>query len=168
MGAKRSDFRLKKAWGRISLSLFVCLSLGVYIYIGLQPIRVEAQQNRLTIPSIELTTPVEDLERLGNTLIAPEVVAGAYQENPGKTLIIGHSSTVFKRLVEIEVGESLEYDGSLYRVSGRQILPKSEVQMDELVRADGKAGLVLMTCAGEHFSGDDYSHRLIIVAQSLE
>lgn len=165
MGAKKAKFRLKKTWGRVVFGLFLLLGIGIYLYVGLQPIRVDAsEQVRLEIAKIDLFTPVERLERLGNTLIAPEVVAGEYQEMAGRSLVIGHSSTVFKRLSEVELGDSLVYDGVTYRVSERRILAKSEVDMTELVRADGKNSLILMTCIGESLGGDDYTHRLVIKA----
>ena len=78
---------------------------------------------------------------------------------------MGHSSTVFQNLKKVQTGDKIIYDGEEFTVIHREILEKSEISMREILRDEEEPTLVLMTCSGEHISGQDYSHRLILYAR---
>ena len=150
------------------LAIFLCaFAVGVYLYHGFQPIPVDAEQKtQLEIPTIGLSTPVEEVQRQGNTITAPEVIAGVYQENPSRLLLIGHSSTVFQQLHQVKLGDQITYASQTYTVQDIQTLPKAQINMNQILAPTETPTIVLMTCAGQHLSGHDYTHRLIIEAET--
>lgn len=170
-GRKTNSFRLPKARFRglrIAFMAAYLFTLGFYLYHGFQPYQVGASApERLFIPSIGLSTPVDDIAKIGPALEVPEVIAGAYSENTHKTLLVGHSNTVFTRLKELQTGASLTFDRQNYLVTSVTVKAKSEIDMSEILAPTPEPTLILMTCTGQHLSGHDYSHRLIITAQKV-
>ena len=141
------------------------LTLGIYLYRGFQPYPVDASAPaRLLAPSINLSTPVDDVDKNGAKITVPEVIAGAYSENPNKTLLIGHSNTVFDRLSELKIGDQLIFDNHNYAIAKITTVAKENIDMTELLSSAEQPTIVLMTCTGQHISGHDYTHRLIITA----
>ena len=90
-----------------------------------------------------------------------------YSEAENKTLLIGHSSTVFKNLDEAEVGDAIWYNGHGYQIVDTDTLLKSEINMDKLLKSEDTDTLVIMTCAGEELDNYDATHRLILTAKAV-
>lgn len=165
-----NPFRWSKRAIHVFAFGFFATMLPVYAIIGAQPtIPIEAASYpTLTIPSIHLNTPVEPLELTDHQLITPQAIAGAYQQNPHKTLIIGHSSSVFQNLNQVSLGEIIEYQGSHYIVTAISVPAKTEINMAEILAGNDTETLVLMTCAGEPLPNQDATHRLLITATILQ
>ena len=81
-------------------------------------------------------------------------------------MLIGHSTTVFSNLNQIELGASIEYNGQAYRVIAIDMMPKDEISMQKLLAGAEHDTIVVMTCAGELFDNGDATHRLIITASN--
>ena len=84
-----------------------------------------------------------------------------------KTVIIGHSSTVFSNLSNAKDGEVITFDDHNYRISEIKILEKRLIDMDEIVSETSVNTVILMTCYGKPLGGQDYTHRLIITAEEI-
>ena len=159
------------SWGertiKVVAALFFTVALPVYIYLGFQPnIPADAASYpRLSIAAINLETPVEKLALEGRKLNVPDMIAGSYSSEPKKTLIVGHSSTVFEDLDQLEVGQELVYDDQRYSISGIEVLAKDDISMVEILSETAEDTIVLMTCAGESLPNQDATHRLIITAE---
>ena len=141
-----------------------------FLYFGLQPATPADASNypRLVASSISLDTPVEPLSLTkDHQLIAPATIAGSFSQHTHKTLLIGHSSTVFAHLKDLQTNDTLNYDNHLYRISTIQTLAKADISMKQLLAPAEHDTIILMTCAGEWLGGQDYSHRLIITAESV-
>ena len=149
---------------------FFALFLPVYVFLGLQPApSAEASHYpTLSISSIDLETPVEPLQLEGSTLTAPTDIAGSFSLYTSPTLIIGHSATVFARLEQAALGAEITYDDATYVLVDRQILPKEQINMNQLLARRTTDTLILMTCAGQPLGGQDYTHRLILTAEKAE
>lgn len=157
----------------MGLVAFYALAVPAYLYLGFQPsgntVLAYAEEAKtatggLAIPSIGLAAPVSDVELNGRVLSAPNYIVGRYQSYDNKVLVMGHSSTVFQKLSEVSVGDEIFYDGQSFKVVSREIKAKSEILMREILKDEKEPTIVLMTCSGEHISGQDYSHRLIVNA----
>ncbi len=161
-------------WSRRAIHVFVfgffATMLPVYAIIGAQPtIPIEAASYpTLAIPSIQLNTPVEPLELVDHQLVTPQTIAGAYQQNPHKTLIIGHSSSVFQKLNQLSLGEIIEYQGLNYIITAISVPLKTEIDMSEILASTNLDTLILMTCAGEPLPNQDATHRLIVTATATQ
>ena len=118
----------------------------------------------LVIPAIALVTEVEELEAEDHRLATPDYVAGAYAAEAGRTLLIGHSTTVFSFLPDVAIGDEIYFRGERFVVTRSVTVLKADVRMGELLRADGAESIVLMTCAGEILEGGDATERLLITA----
>ena len=150
----------------IFVGFYMVSFLGFLIY-GLQPTeaaRSYSIDGRLLIPSIEFDEDVTELELVDGELETPDTIVGSYARYINKTLLIGHSTTVFSNLVNVELGDEIKYDDRVYTVEAIEVLKKDEIDMDELLKADGKDTIVIMTCAGELLGDGDATHRLIITA----
>lgn len=161
-------------WSRTQIRrgtlVFFALFLPVYVFLGLQPApSAEASHYpTLSISSIDLETPVEPLQLEGSTLTAPADIAGSFSLYTSPTLIIGHSATVFARLEQAALGAEITYDDATYVLVNRQILPKEQINMNQLLTRRTTDTLILMTCAGQPLGGQDYTHRLILTAEKAE
>ncbi len=146
---------------------FLSLMLPIYLFIGLQPsIPAEAASYpTLEINSISLKTPVAPLVITNQQLYAPDTLAGAYSQSENKTFIIGHSSTVFKKLDQVHVDDTLTYSNKIYRIVELKTLQKADISMTEILQAESEDTIILMTCAGEPLPERDATHRLIITAK---
>ena len=140
----------------------------VYVIVGLQP--AEAVQGyetsaELNIPSIGLTSDVTTLQLEDRELKTPDTIVGSFSRAENKTLLIGHSSTVFKDLNKLVLGEEISYNDHIYIVQKIETLEKAEVKMSELLKKTDKDTLAIMTCAGADLGNGDATHRLIITAE---
>ena len=97
----------------VFIGLYVVL-FAIYIIVGLQPAGAANYpvSSKLSIPAIDLTSDVTTLQLENHALNTPDTIVGSYSQAEHKTLLIGHSTTVFERLNEIKVGDLIEYDGS--------------------------------------------------------
>lgn len=160
-----------KRWTRAQIRrgtlAFFAVFLPIYAFVGLQPaLPAEASTYpTLTIADLGLTTPVEPLALDNHELIAPAQIAGSFSLHASTKLIIGHSSTVFSDLINLEIGDVLTYAEQTYQVTQRQILAKDAINMTQLLAARPTATLILMTCAGASLGDQDYTHRLILTAE---
>ncbi len=171
------EFRIRSRFGKkrilLFLAMFYAIAIPTFVYLGFRTERpgvsayakevVEAT-GMLEVPSISLSAPMSDVELNGRTLSAPNYIVGRYKSFENKVLVIGHSSTVFQRLNEVVVGDKVVYDGREFEVVSREVKAKADISMREILGDEKEPTLVLMTCSGEHISGQDYSHRLIIYA----
>lgn len=119
----------------------------------------------LSITNINLETSVIGLEMVEHKLTPPTTIAGSYSQNDNKTLIIGHSSTVFKKLEQVRLGNEIRYDDKVYIVTNVVTLEKDQVNMGSILAPSESDTIVLMTCAGDPLPDQDATHRLIITAQ---
>lgn len=143
------------------------LAFVVFLIYGLKP--AEAAQsleisNQLKIPSIELVSDVTDLELENQKLSTPDKIVGSFSYHDNKTLLIGHSTTVFQDLNNVEIGDEIIYGDSSYRVSGIQTEQKENIKMQDILKAEREDTIVIMTCAGELLENGDATHRLIVTA----
>ncbi len=151
---------------KMFLGAFFAIMLPIYIFIGLQPVPTAdaASLPKLEIASIGLSTPVETVTLTDRQLIAPDKIAGVYTSAEHKIFILGHSSTVFKKLHQVQVGDTFAYDNVSYRITTIQTLPKSDIDMNEILQAEDRDTIIIMTCAGDPLPNQDATHRLIITA----
>lgn len=147
------------------VGLYVVLFV-VYIIVGLQPagaVNYEVSAN-LNIPSIGLDTDVTSLTLEDNRLNTPDTIVGSYSQAKNKTLLIGHSTTIFENLRSIIIGEKIIYNDKSYEVAEYYVEAKNDISMTELLQTESRDTIVLMTCAGTLLDGGDATHRLIVVA----
>ncbi len=146
--------------------IIYCLSFFAYIVYGLQP--AEAVQYKtdatISIPSIGLSSDVTKLELNGQHLDTPDTIVGSYSDHNNKTLLIGHSTTVFQNLFKLNLRDSIKYDDKTYIVEQIHMVKKSKISMKKLLNTAEKDTIVLMTCAGTLLDNGDATHRLIITA----
>ena len=149
-------------------SVFVIISLIVtviYFIVGLSPVRATEYEigGVVEIPSISLVSDVTKLDLTNEGLKTPDEIAGSYTRN-NKTLLIGHSTTVFQDLDEVKLNDEIYYDGEKYKVAEITYARKEDIIMSELLKKEERDTLVLMTCAGTLLPGGDATHRLILRA----
>ena len=120
----------------------------------------------LVIPSISLVAPVTPVALNDTSLEVPEQIAGSYSAHPHKTLLLGHSSTIFKNLKNLTLSAQFTYNNRVYTVTSIENLEKSAISMSDILAPAETDTIVLMTCSGDHISGttNDYTHRLVITA----
>ncbi len=155
---------------KVFFSLFFMITLPLYLLIGFQPaLPVDAlDYPHLDIPSINLQTPVAPLELKNHELETPATIAGAYSQNSNKILIIGHSSTVFQQLENVQLGQVLTYDKKLYQISHIETQAKSEISMRDVLAGAPQETIIIMTCAGTPLPNQDATHRLMVTAIRIQ
>ncbi len=160
----RLDFR------KIVILLYV-VCFVVYLIFGLTPTSAGATyyeiSGNLEIPAIDLNSDVTTLNIEDHQLKTPRTIVGSYSRSENKTLLIGHSSTVFSKLDQIWVGDIVNYNGYNYLVKDIIVDKKENISMRELLRAAETDTLVIMTCAGNDLEDGDATHRLIITAEIM-
>lgn len=121
----------------------------------------------LNIPSISLAAPVAVIEFTGSNLAVPEQIAGSYSVHQNKTLLYGHSSTIFSGLKYLKIGDEIEYRGKIYHVENLVENRKEDISMREILKEEITDTIVLMTCSGDAIPGTDgdHTHRLILTAR---
>lgn len=154
--------------GTVLIGLYVVVFVA-YVIVGLKP--AEAAQGyeisaELNIPSINLTSDVTTLQLENRELKTPDNIVGSFSRAENKTLLIGHSSTVFQNLNRVAFGEEINYNDHIYTVQKIETLEKSEIDMSKLLARAKKDTLVIMTCAGDDLGGGDATHRLIVTAET--
>lgn len=151
----------------ILIGLYVVF-LIIYVAIGLRPAEATKYEidSKLDIPSIGLMSDVTRLTLTGGKLESPNEIVGSYSTSNNKILLIGHSTTVFQNLNQIELNDTIYYDHQNYKVTNIEVKEKSAIHMGEILNAEDNKTIVLMTCAGTLFQNGDATHRLIITAVS--
>ena len=162
---------------KIAILIFYLLAIPTYLIIGLQPsstsmaetLAAESQNASgfLIINSIGLSTPVVDVALQNRVLSAPEYIAGSFSSEPHKTLLIGHSSTIFQNLKDVKFSDIIDYNEHSYRVVNIETRAKEDISMSRILKGETVDTIVLMTCTGQGIGADDYSHRLIITAEAV-
>lgn len=164
-----NPFHWSKRTVRVFTALFFMVMLPVYLFIGVQPaISINhADLPELSIASVHLTTPVEPLELVDHQLTAPDLIAGSFSQHKNKILLIGHSSSIFNNLNQLQNGQEIVYNNETYNVRSIETIAKEQIDMAEVLSASEIPTLVLMTCAGEPLPDQDATHRLIITAEKV-
>ncbi len=123
----------------------------------------------LSIPSIELSTPVIVAEYEGKNLAVPDQIAASYSVNKNKTLLYGHSSTIFHDLKNIAIDDEVIYQEKTFRVVSIETKKKEDISMKEILSETEQNTIVIMTCSGEAIpnTNGDHTHRLIIYAEEI-
>ncbi len=147
--------------------LYFAVVAGFTAYVFMPKAVDASSEERLFMPSIGLVAQVKDIKRQGNQLIAPDTIAGAYQPTNHKTVIIGHSSTIFKDLKNVHDNDTFTFDNQKYQIKNIEIIEKKFVNMEEVVRETKIKTVILMTCYGEPLGGQDFTHRLVITAEEV-
>lgn len=162
--------RARLFWrGKFGLKWFLVWAVALlgYLVVGLQPVEATGEaMGELKIPEIGLTSEVQRLELDEGGLKTPSKVVGGYSRERNKTLLIGHATGVFQRLNEIEVGDTMVFEGKEYVVESSETVAKEEIRMREILAGEKQETLVLMTCAGKIYANGDASARLIVRAVS--
>ena len=165
---------LKSRFDVRKILAFSCLILAVFcLYKGFEPANAvdaaaTASFAEISIPSIDLKSSVVKLKLEEHRLHTPDKIAGSFSRAENKTLIIGHSTTVFSDLDAVVIGNNIIYNDKSYKVEDIETKEKSEINMKKLLAAARKDTIVLMTCAGDYIGEGDATHRLIITAVSNE
>lgn len=151
---------------RVTTVAFFLIFLPLYIFVGMEAASSVdyARFPTLAIPEIDLETPVVTLELQDRQLIAPATVAGSYSQNPNKTLIIGHASTVFQHLNQLNQTDRLRYDNREYQIQTIETFEKTDVNMRQVLAPANTDTIIIMTCAGQPLPNQDATHRLIVTA----
>lgn len=146
--------------------VFYCTFFLTYLIIDLQSAEAfeESYDENLSIPSISLETHVKKLELVDHKLETPNKIAGSFSQHQNKTLLIGHSTTVFQNLKNIQLGDDIYYNDNIYRVISSEVFEKQDIDMERILSEAKNDTLVIMTCAGELLDGGDATHRLIVEA----
>lgn len=138
-----------------------------YVITGLQP--AEAVQGyeisaELNIPSIGLDSDVTTLRLENHELKTPDAIVGSFNMAEDKTLLIGHSSTVFQKLDKTSLGDEIFYNNTKYTVKEIKVSEKVDVDMSKLLAPAEEDTVIIMTCAGTDLGNGDATHRLIVTA----
>lgn len=143
---------------------FVCFVAYLVLGFGLVNAADYDASASLLIPKINLISDVTKLELEDGELKTPDTIVGSYTRELNKTLLIGHSSLVFRDLDKTSVGDEIVYDNNIYHIISSEVLIKQDINMIKLLKKASRDTLVIMTCAGEDLGGGDATHRLIVTA----
>ena len=167
---KRRSVELKRfvSVKKIVLATYFCLFF-IYLFIGFLPADATNYviSTKMNIPSINLSSDVTALKVENRSLNTPDSIVGSYSKNNNKTLLIGHSSTVFQNLNKTYIGDTIWYNDHAYIVSEKNVYLKKDIRMDDILKAEAKDTIVVMTCAGESLGNGDATHRLILTAKAV-
>lgn len=168
-GHKLNPFLWSKHTVKLVPWVIILTTVAIYGAIGLNFVDAEELgKSRLQIPKIGLSTAVRDLEPKDNQLPTPNYIAGAYSKFSSKKLLIGHSSTVFTRLSELQIGDQFIFDDKIYQIEKRAILKKQDISMQKILAPESNEKVVLMTCFGKQIDEQDYEERLIFTATRFQ
>lgn len=164
----KSRFR----YGLIFKTCFVFIYFAMIIHfltLGFSPASATEYDisGQLLIPSIGLNSNVTSLELSDDGLDTPDSIVGSFSLHKNKTLLIGHSSTVFKSLASVQNNDTLIFSSKPYRVIASIVKEKNSISMSQLLKSSPRDTLVLMTCAGEDLGNGDATHRLIVFATAI-
>lgn len=154
---------------KVVTATFFTIMLPIYLFIGFMPAPPADAINYpvLSIPSINLDTPVAAVELVDHQLVAPATIAGVYHAAPHKLFLLGHSTTVFQNLHRARLDDQITYDGQTYQITNIITLRKADIDMRALLSVEASDTIVIMTCAGELLDNQDATHRLIVTARAI-
>ena len=158
---------LKRRWdARVVFTIVYFVCFVAYLLTAFWPAEAKtyAVSSHLVIPSITLSSDVTSLELVEGKLETPDTIVGSFSKAKNKTLLIGHSSTVFTGLKNVKLGDELVYANNKYIIVASEVLLKTDINMDKLLRKAARDTIVIMTCAGEDLGHGDSTHRLILTA----
>ncbi len=166
------ELKSKFSYSFILKVCFVAIYFGLLVHflvISLSSANAASYDisGNLTIPSIDLNTSVTELQLQDGALDTPDTIVGSFSRSINKTLLIGHSTTVFDNLSKLNLDNEILYNGKTYRVLSIDVKKKNEINMNFILNPAPVDTLVLMTCAGQELEGGDATHRLIISAVSI-
>ena len=152
------------------LAAFMVANIGIHLIKSSNAVYAQeaaAATESLSIPSISLEAPVAVIQYTGSNLNVPEQIAGSYSVHENKTLLFGHSSTIFSGLKYLHIGDTITYRNNTYVISSIEEKPKAKISMKDILQAEEKDTIVLMTCSGDAIPGTngDHTHRLILTAE---
>ncbi len=180
MEVVENSFRLgKKAKIRLLCFLMYFLAAFSLVLLGIKIIHnsnavyakeAAAATQTLFIPTISLSAPVIESQFTGKDLTVPDQIAASYSAHSNKTLLFGHSSTIFRDLQNLNPGAEVYFAGKKYQITQREEKKKSDISMQEILREEQTDTIVLMTCSGNAIPGTngDHTHRLIFTATIVE
>lgn len=147
-------------------TLVYVLAFAVYLIVGLQPAGATEYEvsGNLTIPAIDLSSDVTELELIDHKLDTPDTIVGSYKKYDTKTFLVGHSTTVFVNLNKVKAGDIIIYNDIEYKITKTEKMLKSDVDMNKILAPTREDTLVIMTCAGEPMGEKDATHRLVVTA----
>lgn len=175
MGSVISRSRFSKE-AKIKLGVFATYFIATlaFIYFGLQPAtnpqEVYAAESEQAIATLSLDDegidiPVKPIKKTGKDLEVPEQIVGTYSVHENKTLLIGHSSTAFSNLKNLQINDMITYSGKTYTIKTIEEKEKQDISMKDILKSEDQDTIVLMTCSGKNIPGTtDYTHRLIVTA----
>lgn len=163
----------KHRFFKLVFSLLYLILTPILIYQAINQfsyaIEINSATSHLKIPTINLSTPVKIVHRTTTSIDVPDHIAGLYQKTNHLKLILGHSSTIFTNLHQVNLNDTINLDQTTYIITDKKTLEKSAIDMKQLLAPDPNSPttLILMTCAGTLIADQDYTHRLIITAQKI-
>lgn len=160
------ELRKRRFGFRKVFTILYIVAFFAFLIVGLGPTEATAYEfsGGLAIPSISLISGVVDIELENHKLNTPDTVVGSYSRYDTKTFLIGHSSSVFRRLHQVKDGELIFYNDKKYQISSAEVFAKSDINMNDLLAPTRQNTIVIMTCAGSPVGEKDATHRLIVTA----
>jgi LPXTG-site transpeptidase (sortase) family protein len=148
--------------------LYVALAI-TYFAVGLMPARAEDELTAvgtLSIGSINMEqAEVVETKAKGKQLIIPDEKIAIYSTHKSKLLLMAHSETAFRDINRLNIGDEIIYNGEKYEVLSMKYEQIEDIKMSEILKAEEKKTIVLMTCAGKEMDDGNFSERLIIEAR---
>ena len=124
----------------------------------------------LKIPAIGIFAPVSPATIENNQPLTPDRQVASLTDG-NKIFLYAHSTTAFKRLDQISIGDQIAYSTDsatlTFTVTNINTLDLADVSMANLTASTKEPSIILMTCAGAKI-GDDYVERLIVTAKLVQ
>ena len=160
MVGERFDYRI------IAICVYFVVFF-MYFFIGFYPVDASNYKiyTKLEIPSISLVADVTRINLDNGKLNTPDTIVGSFSKNNNKTLLIGHSSTIFHNLNKVRLRDRLNFDNMMYRITNIDMITKEKIKMKDLLKSESTNQIVIMTCAGKRIGDSDATHRLILTAE---
>lgn len=151
---------------RVIFIAFYVVFLAAYIIIGLQPAEAASYKisSTISIPTINLNSGITKLTLENGQLNIPDNIIGEFYSSRKNILLLGHSTTSFQNLEDVELEDIINYNDDTYQVSDIKVVEKESIKMTDLLKSTGTPKITLMTCAGTLLPNQDATHRLIITA----
>ena len=154
----------------IVLITFLLLTVPAYIS-GLSAFAttINPIDASLRIPTIGLSANVTPAILENNSFQTPDRLVASYT-NGNKLFLFAHSTTVFKHLNNLQIGDQITYTKndivSKYQITNSETLSTKDILMSEILKQANTPTLILMTCAGQKTNGQ-YPERLLFYATKI-
>ena len=165
---KRSGVEIRKRFDFRAILATICFAIATFCLLNYHYLANAKEYivfTKLNIPSIELSSDVAKTYLDNRKIATPSYIVGSFSRAKNKTLLVGHSTTVFDKLDNVKVNDEIKYNDNKYVIRSVETLEKKYIDMDKILAPAEKDTLVLMTCAGELYDNGDASERLIITAE---